>query len=169
MKKLILLPTAIFPWLVCAFLAAFSLKWMIVMDHVEMFECALLVAFFLAVVCNIVYMVLSKGEDSDQVVKEALLLKVCHIIPYALIFLVGLMMAPMFYFTMPVILLFVLLDLCFLWLGNMISIFALIKAIRRGGSKGLNVVALICQFFFCADIISLFALDLMRRAARAVM
>ena len=167
MKKLLLLPTAIFPWLVCAYLAAFSMKLMFVTDHIEAFICALLLVFVVAVACNIVYMVLSKKENSDSVIQDGLLLKVCHIIPYALIFIVGLMIAPLFYFTMPVIMLLVFLDLCFLWLGNMISIFGLIKAIRAGGRKELKVVALICQIFFCADILSLFVIYLMERAVKA--
>lgn len=40
----------------------------------------------------------------------------------------------------------------------MISVFALIKN-RRSGTA-LTVIAIICQFYFCADVISLFVLQI---------
>ena len=40
--------------------------------------------------------------------------------------------------------------------SGMISVFALAKNIKN--NKKLSIVALICQFFFCADVISLFVM-----------
>jgi heme/copper-type cytochrome/quinol oxidase subunit 3 len=68
----------------------------------------------------------------------------------------------MFFITLPLILFLVIIDLITLWLSSMISVYAYCKVLKenRNHSTSLLIVSLICQFFFCADVISLFVTNI---------
>ena len=153
MKKLLLIPTVIFPYLFCIFLlVGFGAGWGDV--FVNICVIVFLVCILLSVVLNIVYMVISRKQDACDLLKTSLLIKVIHIPTYALIFVIGLLMGFMFFMPYPFIIFLVFVDYITLILSSMISVFALIKSIKN--NRAVSILALICQLFFCADIISLF-------------
>ena len=69
-------------------------------------------------------------------------------------------MGLMFFMTFPFVLLLVLIDLLTLWISGMISVYSISKALKEGGlcSKAILSISMICQFFFCADVISMFVI-----------
>ena len=73
-------------------------------------------------------------------------------------FILGLIMGMMFFMTFPLIIFLVLVDLLTLWLSGIISIHSISKVLKetKSCSKPVLVFAIICQFIFCADVISLF-------------
>lgn len=158
MKKLLLLPTMIFPYLVCLLFVLYPLrlKFSFLTDaYFGYYALFLVVLFFAAFICNIIYIVSSANDDHKGLLKYAFIVKAVHIVPYIFNFLLSLLMTITI-FTFPLILLFMFLDFLFLWLGNMISIFALTKLLKQEELKSLAVPALICQVFYCVDVISLF-------------
>ncbi len=117
-------------------------------------------AFFVvltAPICNIIFIILSRKDHPYSLVSAALLVMLVHIPAYVCIFLMGIVAAFMFFMTFPLILMFILFDCIVLFLSNLISVYALAKNIKN--NKALSVVALICQFIFCADVISLLVLQ----------
>lgn len=157
MKKLLLLPTMLFPYMVCLCLGYGFIAhgWSDAIFII--FGVIALIVLALSFVCNIVYIVLTRKSPAEELLKTALLIKLIHIPTYILIFLVGIIMALTFWMTLPFILLFIVVDLLTLLMSGMISIYSLITALRCEGlcSKKLLGIALACQFFYCADIISL--------------
>ena len=167
MKKTLLLPTMLFPYLIIllfvlffgmgeAGYGAFQGKFL---DNIAVVGIGLLAYIVLAAVLNIVYLMGTRKEDYADRLKAALLVKCVQIPAYVLIFLFGLLLGMMFFMTLPLILLLVITDYITLWLGNMVSIPALLKGMKEKSAKpGWLIAALIAQFFFCTDIISLFVL-----------
>ncbi len=157
MKKLLLIPTAVFPYSFCACLAYgfgsghFSGDLIITALGILCLLC-----FILAIICNIVFMILSRKQDSKELLKATLILKMIHIPSYILIFILGLLMGIMFFMTFPFIIFLVFIDCITLFLSGMIAVWALVKSIKQDAV--ISIVTLICQFFFCADIISLFVM-----------
>ncbi len=152
MKKLLLLPVALYPYLFILWLAIMNF-----LASTEQTPLALVISFiFLALptVCNIIYMVLSRKEDAHKLLGQALLVKVIHIPSYVLIYLFGLGASLMIFMTFPLIIFLVLFDFLILLSSSMISIFALAKNARN--MPALSIIALVLQHTFCADIISLF-------------
>ena len=89
--------------------------------------------------------------------------------PRALLMLVSILVIKvMFFMTFPFIILLVFIDLITLWLSGMISVCALVKGIRdkRISSKAPLIIALVCQMFFCADIISAFVVKIIFRKVK---
>lgn len=155
MKKLLLLPTALFPYTVCLLIASMFGGGE---SAVRTLGIACLVCLGLAFVCNIGFMAVSREQDARSLVKTALILKAIHIPSYVLIFLLGLGLGISIIMTFPLVLFLVLTDAVTLFLSGMISVYALVR--NAGNQKVLSVVGLICQFFFCADVISLFVLNM---------
>ena len=158
MKKLLLIPTALFPYAVSLFLffffksktgASVTLPYLII---------SCVVCACLALACNVVFLLLSRKDSAERLCKTALILKAIHIPAYVAIFVLGLILGLMFFMTFPIILLLIFLDCVTLFFSGMISVFALIKN-RKNGTV-LTVIAIICQFYFCADVISLFVLQI---------
>jgi len=157
MKKLLLIPTAVFPYSFCLLLACgFFVSWSDFLFNALGILCFL--CFIFGIICNIVFMILSRKEDSKDLLMIALLLKMIHITPYILIFGLGLIMGFMFFMTFPFIIFLVFIDCITLFLSGMISVFALIKNLKKNCS--VSLVTMICQILFCIDIISLFILNL---------
>lgn len=158
MKKLLLIPTVIFPYTVClclgyGFIAqSFSNTTIKILG---IFALAVLVFSFL---CNFIYIFSTRRKTAEELLKNAFLIKVIHIPTYILIFVLGVLMGLMFFMTFPFILLLIVIDLLTLWMSGMISVHSIAKSLKEGGlcSKPLLIIAMVCQLFFCADIISLF-------------
>ena len=115
--------------------------------------CFLLLPF----VCNIAFCISAKNADPYELVQMALLIKLLHIPAYIIVFCFGAAASLMFIFTLPLILAAIIFDCITLFISSTISVFALIKNMKN--DKKLSAVALVCQFFFCADVISLLVLD----------
>ena len=66
-------------------------------------------------------------------------------------------MGLMLFMTFPFVIFLVIVDLLTLLISGMISVYAIARLSKDGVpcSKSLLIVAMICQVFFCADIISL--------------
>lgn len=169
MKKWLLIPTIIFPYIILlSYFAFFGLsaisddayKWYL--NNISYPGIVLLCLFLLSVVCNVIFISTAKKASSAEVVKAALTIKCIHIPFFVLVFIFGLFLGFMFIMTFPLIILLVLVDFVIFWLSNMISIFAIIRVLKR---KELNltaalIVTLICQLFFCADVISMFVFNI---------
>ena len=160
MRKLLLIPTGAFPYFFCIYLAYGFVEGFVGSIFTVLGD-SCLACCVVAVVCNIIFMVLSKNQDSKSLLKAVFILKLIHIPSYVLIFILGLMMGLMFFMTFPFIALLVLIDCITLFLSGMISVFSLIKNISK--NRVLSLIALICQFFFCADIISLFIINILSK------
>jgi len=107
------------------------------------------------------YIIFTKEKNAYELLKTAILIKIVHIPTYILIFILGFFMGLMFFMTFPIIILLVAVDLITLWISGMISVYSVAKALKQGGlcPKPLLIIAMVCQFFFCADIISLFVIN----------
>lgn len=62
-------------------------------------------------------------------------------------------MGFMFFMTLPFIIFLIFIDCVTMFLSGMISVFALVKKMKTDEVPA--IICTICQFFFCADIISL--------------
>ncbi|MBQ8216246.1 MAG: hypothetical protein IJZ33_08290 [Clostridia bacterium] len=154
MKKLLLIPVIIFPYLLALGVLLGNL---FPEDIAPIVFGVFIVLFALATpICNIVFMILSRKDDPNDLIRAAFLVKLVHIPAYIVVFVFGVIAAIMIFMTLPLILMLILFDCIVLFFSSSISVFALAKNIKN--NKLLSVVALICQFFFCADIISLFVL-----------
>ena len=160
MKKLLLIPTMLFPYSLGLgllishyFLNVFNVNETV---SVQVFEGIISLFFVASLVCNIVYMNLSKQSDSYELIRVALFIKMIHIPAYVLVFLFGVGLASIFFITFPILFIFVVFDYFALLTSSMISVFALAKNVKKEGN--LSMLILVFQFFFCADIISLFVL-----------
>ncbi len=155
MKKLLLIPAMLFPY---SFVLGFVFSEGYANGDSAIFALAIFVGLFLILpfACNIAFIVLSRKDDPYKLIQLALIIKLVHIPSYVIIFVMGLISSIMIFMTLPLIIMFVLFDYMVLITSSFISIFALAKNIKM--NKILSVAALICQFFFCADVISLFVL-----------
>ena len=159
MKKLLLIPVIIFPYLLTFGVLLGNL---FPEDVAPIVSGVFIILFVLATpICNIVFMILSRKDDPYDLIRAAFLVKLVHIPAYIIVFIFGVIAAIMFFRTLPLILMLILFDCIVLFFSSSISVFALAKNINN--NKILSVVALICQFFFCADIISLFVLRLVSK------
>lgn len=158
MKKLLLLPTIIFPYVVCLFLGYMLIPNDITDTMYKVFAVFLIIVLAISFVCNLIYIFIVKDKSPYELLKTALLVKIIHIPTYILIFILGLIMGMMFFMTFPLIIFLVLVDLLTLWLSGIISIHSISKVLKetKSCSKPVLVFAIICQFIFCADVISLF-------------
>ena len=62
-------------------------------------------------------------------------------------------MGLVFFMAIPLILLLVIVDYLTLFFSGTLSVMATIKSLKK--AKTLSITTLVCQFFFCLDIISL--------------
>ena len=162
MKKLLLIPAILFPY-------SFVLGGILSDGYANVdsdLEAYILIGllFILPLVCNIVFIVLSRKDDPNKLISSALIIKLLHIPSYVIIFIMGLISSLMIFMTLPLILMFILFDYIVLSTSSFVSVFALAKNIKK--NKILSIVALICQFFFCADVISLFVLWIISKNQR---
>ena len=156
MKRLLLIPTMLLPYSVSF---AYFLSKLFTQDvAIRIFGILLAVCFVAATVCNVIYMILSKKDDSRKLIRDALLVKLIHVPAYVIVFMGGSIAALMIFFTLPLILMLVAFDCIILFWSSMLSVFALILHVKH--AKTLSVIALVCQCIFCADVISLLVLDL---------
>ena len=162
MKKLLLLPTIIFPYTVCLCLGYGFIAQSFSNTTIKILGIFVFVTLVLSFACNLVYIFTAKENTAKELMKTALLIKAVHIPTYILIFVLGVLMGLMFFMTFPFILLLVFIDLLTLWMSGMISVYSLAKSLKERGlcSKRLLIMAMVCQFFFCADIISLFLIKI---------
>lgn len=157
MQKLLLIPSAIFPYTVCLWLGYGFVSGNFTNHVMTVLEVSCLVCAVLSVLCNILFMIFSRNQSACSLRKTALLLKIIHIPSYVLIFALGFMMGLMLFMTFPFIIILVILDCITLFIGSMISVFALIK--KMNSDAAVSVLAIVCQFIFCADVISLYVLN----------
>ena len=160
MKKLLLIPTTIFPYTVCLCLGYGFIAQSFSDTTIKMLGLLSLVTLALSLMCNLFYVFTTKEKTAKELIKTAFLIKAAHIPTYILIFALGVLMGLMFFMTFPFILLLIIIDLITLWSSGMISVYSLVRSSKEGvlSSKPLLIIAMVCQFFFCADIISLFVI-----------
>lgn len=155
MKKLLLIPVIIFPYLLAL---GVLLSNLFPEDIAPIVFGIFIILFALATpICNIIFMILSRKDDPCDLIRTAFLVKLVHIPAYIIVFILGVVAAFMIFMTLPLILMLILFDCIVLFFSSSISVFALAKNIKN--NKLLSVAALICQFFFCADVISLLVLN----------
>lgn len=159
MKKLLLLPTVLFPYLLCLDLGyGFVVKQFLTGDPVlTALSLLSLACLILAPVTTVIYLWLSRKDDPRDRLRTALHVKLLHIPTYLTIFVLGLLMAIMLFFTFPFILFLIFLD----WLTLMLTAVLCIPAAAKCKHEQplLTVLTIFFQFFFCADILSLIALN----------
>ena len=159
MKKLLLLPVIIFPYLL---VLGLLLSELFPEDIAPIAFGCFVVLFALATpICNIIFMIVSQNDDSHDLIRAALLVKLVHVPSYVIVFICGVVASTMIFMTLPLIFMFILFDCIVLFLSSSISVFALAKDVKN--NKILSIATLICQFFFCADIISLCVLRLVSK------
>lgn len=112
-------------------------------------------------ICNVIYVITTRNADPHALLCSALLVKLVHIPAFVIIFAFGLMAALMIFMTLPLILMLIAFDYFILLSSSFVSVFALTKNVKN--LKALSVIAIICQFFFCADVISLLLLCLVSK------
>ncbi len=151
MKKWLLVPAMAFPYaLVVGLVLSLGFGDYALFVYVGLF-------LLLPLACNIAFCISAKNADPYELVRMALLVKLLHIPSYIIVFLFGAGASLMFIFTFPLILAAIIFDCITLFISSTISVFALAKNIKN--NKKLSLIALVCQFFFCADVISLLVLD----------
>ena len=162
MKKLLLIPAMLFPY--SFVLGGIASDWYANIDS-DLESYILIGLFFiLPLVCNIAFIVFSRKDDPYKLISSALIIKLVHIPAYIIIFIMGLISSLMIFMTLPLILMLILFDYTVLATSSFVSVFALAKNIQK--NKALSILALLCQFFFCADVISLFVLWIISRNQR---
>lgn len=160
MKKLLLLPAMLFPY---SFVLGFIFSEGYAGGDSAMVALAVFVGVFLILpfACNIAFIILSRKDEPYKLIQSALIVKLVHIPSYVIIFVMGLISSLMIFMTLPLIIMFILFDYMVLITSSFISVFALAKNIKN--NRIPSVIALICQFFFCADVISLFVLRIVSK------
>ena len=162
MKKLLVIPTTIFPYTVCLCLGYGFIAQSFSNATIGVLGVFAFVALVLSFICNLIYIFTTKENTAKELIKIAFLIKAVHIPTYILIFVLGVLAGLMFFMTFPFIVFLIFIDLLTLWMSGMISVYSLAKSLKERGfySKPLLIVAMVCQFFFCADIISLFVIKI---------
>ncbi len=162
MKKLLLIPVIIFPYI----FALGALVGNLFSEDIAPIVFGVFTIFFALAtpICNIIFMILSRKDDPYDLVRAAFLVKLVHIPAYISVFIFGAMAAIMIFMTLPLILMLILFDCIVLFFSSSLSVFALAKNIKN--NKILSIAALICQFFFCADVISMFVLWIVSKNQR---
>lgn len=168
MESLLLIPTLVFPYTVCLCVGYGFTMGDFSDTNITVLGILALVTLVLSFICNLVYIIITRGKSFDKILNAALIIKILHIPTYLLIFALGVLMGFMFFMTFPFIIFLVFIDLITLWLSGMISVCALVKGIRdkRISSKAPLIIALVCQMFFCADIISAFVVKIIFRKVK---
>ena len=155
MKKLLLLPVIIFPYIL---VLGVLLGELFPEDIAPIVFGVFVILFALATpICNIIFMIVSKKDDPYKLIRMALFVKLVHIPSYVMVFLFGLVASLMIFMTFPLVLMCILFDVIVLLFSSSVSVFALVQNTKQ--VKALSIVALIFQFFFCADVISLLVLN----------
>ena len=170
MKKLLLIPITIFPYTVCLCLGYGFIRQGFSNTTFEILGIFALVTLVLSLVCNLIYIFSTLKKPAAELLKTAFIIKAVHIPTYILIFILGVLMGLMFFMTFPFVLLLVLIDLLTLWISGMISVYSISKALKEGElcSKAILIISMICQFFFCADVISMFVIrSVMKKKEKA--
>ena len=116
----------------------------------------LLILCLVAVVSSIAYFVLSirKKWNPVSLAKFAMLIKWMQVPAYVAIFVLGLIFAITL-FTIPIAIIFVLVDCLTLLLTGLLTISAAVVAVRQGVFRTKDVFwIVILQFIFCADVLA---------------
>ena len=124
MKKLLLLPTMLFPYF---FVLGES------EDDLQLEKILVFGGLFLALslICNVIYMVLARNEDPRKLMGGALLVKLIHIPAYVMIFFYGAVASLMFFMALPLIIMYVVFDYIVLLLSSSLSVFGLVKNMKK--------------------------------------
>ena len=152
MKKLLLIPEMLLPY-------AFALGLLIsnLFENEDLatltFGTVIAILSVAPLICNVIYVITTRNADPHALLCSALLVKLVHIPAFVIIFAFGLMASLMIFMTFPLILMLIAFDYFILLSSSFVSVFALAKNVKN--FKALSVLALICQFIFCADVISL--------------
>ena len=162
MKKILLVPAAIFPYTYCAMLAYYYLG-----DRTEgnvvlkILAWLCLACLGLAFICNLVYAVLSRGDAPEGLRRTAFIIKLIHLPTYLVIFALSLLLLPMIIMSFPILFVLFLIDCVTLFFSAMISVPALYKSGMAEGK--LPIFTIIFQFVFCLDFISLLRYNLKQK------
>ena len=166
MKKYLLVPAMIFPYTVCLCLASGFMSQSFSDAAVKVFGTISVITFVLAFLCNLIFIFTSGNTPVSQMLKAALLIKIIHIPTYIVFFILGMIMGLVFLMTFPFILFLMFIDVLTLLISSMVSVYSIIKGLREKGenSKFYLVITLLCQFLWCADIISLFIASAIKKS-----
>jgi hypothetical protein len=93
-------------------------------------------------------------RDSKELLYTNMIIKLVHIPAYIIIFFIGLL-SLITIFTMGITIVLILLDCMTIFLSGLIGLSGIIRGfIENKLSKKAAVIHAVCQFIFCADIIS---------------
>lgn len=159
-----ILPTAVLPYLVLLALAVIFFSadhpvFAFLMESVFGGNALLLIAALLlycvfagmlSVICFVTG--IRKGWDALSLAKSAMILKLCQVPAYALIFVLGIVFAITL-FTIPFAIGLFLLDCLTLCLTGLLTAAAAINAVRQGFFQSKEVLWIVLlQLVFCADV-----------------
>ncbi len=82
MKRLLLVPTAIFPYIFCAYLFYGYISGAFTDNIGNVLQISISGCFAAAFVCNIIYMFASKKLTPEKIMKQAMIIKLIHISSY---------------------------------------------------------------------------------------
>ena len=161
-----LLPTILLPYVTLLLVAIVILStnmpvFEFILDHVFQENglyilATLLILCMIAAVFSIAYFVLSirKKWNPVSLAKFAMIIKWMQAPAYVAIFALGLIFAITL-FTIPIAIIFVLVDCLTLVLTGLLPISAAVLAVRQGIFRTKDVLWIILlQFIFCADVLA---------------
>ena len=151
MKKLLLIPIALLPY--ASLLGVWLGKFFPEALAPHVFAVLMLLVWLAAPLCNIIFMLVSRHTAPHELIRAVLIVKLVHIPAYIAVFLFALAASLMIVMTFPLIVMLGLIDCLMLFLSGMVTVYALARCIKTDGAPAL--AALVCQFFFCADVIGL--------------
>ena len=162
----LLLPTILLPYVTLLlaatlFLSPYSPAFEFIVDHVFQENALLILAALLAfcliaLAFSITHFILSvrKRMNPVSLAKCAMVIKWIQIPAYLAIFALGLILAISL-FTIPIAIIFVLVDCLTLLLTGLVTISAAVIAVRQGIFQTKDVLWIILlQFVFCADVLA---------------
>ena len=162
----LLLPTILLPYFTLLLVAIVILStnvqvFAFIMDHVFQENglyilAILLILCLIAAVFSITYFVMSirKKWNPVSLAKFAMIIKWMQVPAYVAIFALGLIFAITL-FTIPIAIIFVLVDCLTLLLTGLLTISAAVVAVRQGVFQTKDVLWIILlQFVFCADVLA---------------
>jgi len=162
----LLLPTILLPYVTLLlaatlFLSPYSPAFEFIVDHVFQENALLILAALLAfcliaLAFSITHFILSvrKRMNPVSLAKCAMVIKWIQVPAYLVIFVLGLILAISL-FTIPIAIIFILVDCLTLLLTGLVTISAAVIAVRQDILQTKDVLWIILlQFVFCADVLA---------------
>ncbi len=154
MKKILLIPTVLFPYLIlfcmyCIF-SGFLMEELF-QSFAPVMLIYVLIWLIVALLCNVIYIVIStvRKEDTVKLLKTNMIVKIAQIPAYIAIFVLG-VLCFMTIFTIGFTIFFMLFDLVSVFLSGMLGFSAIIFSKEK--RTPLFIVLGLLQFVMCVDV-----------------